>query len=388
MNKFVTSALALAAAGSLSYADPGDNEWLELDSEINSLASALQPSSQDGMGWAFLLRASYNFSSSDIATFDANAGDFGNDVSGFGFQDLDLAFWGSVAEYGWRLSFDLDDNLNTYDSLISGGPESNVLQLEDAYGYWDCGGYVTATFGNFKPYSFRSASIDPENQLFINRTAIGSSMDFWDTGIQTHGTYEAFAYWFSVTNGLNSQTSDHYYSARVEWAFNAGAGAAEGAMGGNDEMNFTAGATYVKNDTAGTSQNEDDIIGLDVAGNFSSFGFFGEVAWFGDDSFRATSGDYGVGDVGNNGFPLLLEGDSTPFSVGGSFLVNPEWEVAARYENLDNNDFGDDNDIIAIAVVWYRSGNNAKWTAEWADYGGDNLDGSTFQVGLTLGATR
>ena len=31
MNRFATTALALAAAGSVSYADPGDNEWLEAE---------------------------------------------------------------------------------------------------------------------------------------------------------------------------------------------------------------------------------------------------------------------------------------------------------------------------------------------------------------------
>jgi hypothetical protein len=378
MNKFVTSALALAAAGSLSYADPGDNEWLELDSEINSLASTLQPSSQDGMGWAFLMRFSYNFSSDDIAE-DAS----GNDVSGFSFQDVDLAFWGSVAEYGYRVSMDIASDGN------SGGPDVDFT-LEDAYGYWDCGGYVTAKAGQFKPQSFRSASMDPENMLFIDRTALGASFDFWDPGIQTHGTYEAFSYWASVQNGGNGQESDHLYVVRVEWAFNAGAGAANGAMGGNDELNLTAGAMYAQEDAGATGSNENDVVGLDVAGNFSSFGFYGEVAHLGDDATLSTGSDFGIGTIGANGFPLVFSTDSTPYAIMASFLVNPEWEIAARYQDLDNSsNGGQDNDIVSVAVVWYRSGNNAKWTAQWSDYGGDNgIDGSTFQIGLTLGASR
>jgi hypothetical protein len=384
MNKFVTTALALTAAGSLSYADPGDNEWLELDGEINSLASALQPSSQDGMGWAILLRFTYTYSSSDIATNGNNA-PFGSDadISGFEFQDVDLAFWGSVAEYGYRVSADIDGNGSKVDD--QGDVSSESFALEDAYGYWDCGGYVTATAGQFKANTFRSASIDPENQLFIDRTALGGAHDFWDLGVQTHGDYEAFSYWASAQNGANGDQSDHYYSVRVEWAYNAGAGTGTGAMGGNDELNFTVGAAYAQHDAGLVGGNEDDLVGIDVAGNFSSFGFAGEYAHLGDDAFRGTGNDVGEG----TGFPLVLVPDSNPWAIMASFLINPEWEVAARYEDLDNDDsLGDDNDILSVAVVWYRSGNNAKWTAQWSDYGADGDDGSIFQIGLTLGATR
>jgi hypothetical protein len=378
MNKFVTSALALAAAGSLSYADPGDNEWLELDGEINSLASSLAPSNQDGMGWAFLLRATYTFSSDEIATGASSA----PDVSGFKFEDVDLAFWGSVAEYGYRVSMDLED-------LSGSGAGPSIAVLEDAYAFWDCGGYVTATFGQFKPHALMSNTRDPENQIMIDRTAIGSIFDFWDTGIQADGSYEAFSYWASIQNGGNGQESDHFYTLRVEWDYNAGAGMAEGAMGGNDELNLTVGGAYVQDDT---TLGDANAYGIDVAGNFSSFGFAAEVLHLDDEAFAETSSDFGRG----AGFPLQFAGDSNPWNIMGSYLINPEWEVAVRYENLDNDDFaganGPDNTILSVALVWYRSGKNAKWTAQWSDYDADTgngfPDGSIFQVGLTLGATR
>jgi hypothetical protein len=402
MNKFVTSALALAAAGSVSYADPGDDEWLELDSEINNLASALQPSSQDGMGWSVLFRASYAYSSDGIATSDGNAATDDSDLSGFNFEDVDFAFWGSVAEYGWRVSFDLDQNYNVYGSLAGGTPSMDSVQLQDIFAYWDCGGYVTATFGSLKANTFRSGTIDPENQLFIDRSVIGSAHDFWDLGVQADGEYEAFSYWISIQDGLNGNTSDHYYSARVEWDFNAGAGTGEGAMGGNDELNLTVGGAYVNNDSNDTAgAQEDSLYGLDVAGNFSSFGFAAEVAFLDDESFRATSGDYGAytSNAFGVGMPLFLVGDSTPWALMGSFLINPEWEVGVRYESLDNGSIpqagggsvaGPDNTVLTLGVAWYRSGNNAKWTAQWSNIDADSgfEDGSIFQVGLTLGATR
>jgi hypothetical protein len=139
MNRFVSTALALAAVGSAANAGTGDNEWLELDSEINGLASTLQPS-QDGTGWAALIRAVYTHSSDDIATGG------GSDVSGFNFNDVDLAFWGSQGPYMWRISTDIDSN-------EAGVASSAEFTLEDAYVAWDCGGYFRAQMGQFKPRS-------------------------------------------------------------------------------------------------------------------------------------------------------------------------------------------------------------------------------------------
>ena len=94
MNKFVTTALAVAAAGTLSHADPGDNDWLELDDEINSLASALTPA-QDGMGWSALIRVYYDYSSDDVGTVDVSGVDTDCVMSnsfGFGGTNATLAF--------------------------------------------------------------------------------------------------------------------------------------------------------------------------------------------------------------------------------------------------------------------------------------------------------
>ena len=106
MNKLVTTALAVAAAGSLSHADPGDNDWLELDGEINDLATALTPA-QDGMGWSALIRANFLFSNDEVGTGTNFAPD-DPDLAGFAFADVDLAFWGSVGNFGWRISTDIE----------------------------------------------------------------------------------------------------------------------------------------------------------------------------------------------------------------------------------------------------------------------------------------
>src|SRR5262245_23687498 len=98
MNRFVKTALAIAVAGSAANAGTGDNEWAALDGEISGLASSLKPS-QDGSGWAVLLRAVYSYSSDDLFT----SGGTDADLSGFAFNDIDFAFWGSQGPYSWRL---------------------------------------------------------------------------------------------------------------------------------------------------------------------------------------------------------------------------------------------------------------------------------------------
>ena len=51
---------------------------------------------------------------------------------------------------------------------------------------------------------------------------------------------------------------------------------------------------------------------------------------------------------------------------------------------------GPDNTIISAVLNWYQTGKNAKWQAEWKDVDADDgfADGSIFQVGVSVGASR
>jgi hypothetical protein len=384
MNRFATTALALAAAGSASYADPGDNEWLELDSEINSLASSLQPS-QDGMGWTALIRVVYVHSSDEI---DTGPPPTDQDTSGFNFKDVDIAFWGSVGDYGWRLSGDIEFNES---GLVH--DTDNDIGFEDAYVFWNCGEYVRTTLGQQKPMLIRSGYIDPENQLFIDRTAVGSSVDFWDLGVSADGTWEYLKWYAGILNSTNGHVRDHLWYGRVEWLMGLGAGLYEGAMGSTDELNLTVGGTYLNDDTFADANGDGDVDSgawiLDVHGNVSNFGFGAEMAGFDDDVIVGTDEDFGT--VG------LIFGDGTPWSVTGSYLINPEWEVGLRYEDLDNSDAlalvpgsGADNTILSAVVNYYRTEKNVKWQAQWSDFEADSgfPDGSVFQIGVSVGASR
>ena len=382
MKKFVTAALAAAVAGSVTYAEPNDNEWLELDSEINSLATNLRPS-RDGTGWSFLFRANYTASFDDVGTGGGN----NPDIAGFEYDDLDAAFWGASGQYGWRLSFDV----GALDGLI----------VEDAYVFWDCGDFTT-TLGNFKPQVVRSGYVDPENQLMINRTVLGSAFDAWDTGIGASGSWEDLTWSVSVMNGSDSQASPSAYAGRVEYNLGEAASSRntaairEGSRGGGEGLNATAGLAFYSSDSggAGTQGREMHGIFADFNGNFGPIGFGAEVGIIQD--INAQIAGTGVSsDFSNVMIPVFLTQDSVPFSLTGSYNVNDKIEVGARIEVLDNDDAangGLDQTLFSVVAAFHQA-DNAKWQAQWTQISGDDMgavdgDGSVFQVGVTVGASR
>lgn len=378
MNRIFKSALALAAVGAVANAAPGDNEWLELDSEINGLSSALQPS-QDGMGWAALIRAVYTHSTDDIATGG------GVDVSGFNFNDIDLAFWGHQGPYMWRVSADLDGN--ALDSSSAG----KSLDLEDAYIRWNCGGYFDAMMGNSKPPTLRSATVAPENQLFIDRTVLGSSLDFWDRGVAISGNWEQQLDWaFGIWNGVSEHDRDHLWVLHLAWALGSGAGMYEGAVGSTDQLNGTIGLTWLHDDGLGDVNDDDDhdnnLLLLDFNGSVSNVGFGFEVADVGEDVGLATDEDWSfTGDL------LEVMPDSMPWAVTVSYLATPEWEFGVRWQSLDNGDNnGPDNEVLSVVANWMRSGNAGKWQIQYTDVSADdgNAEGSIFELGYTVGSSN
>jgi len=375
MKKFVTAALATAIAGSVSFAAPNDNEWLELDSEINSLATNLRPA-RDGHGWSALIRSTYVLSFDDVATGG------GSDVSGFQFEDIDVAFWGGASEYGWRINVDLDGN-GTNTGPLGGPSPADPLALEDAYVFWDCGEFVT-TMGQFKPRAVRSGYVDPENQLMINRTSIGSAFDTWELGVGFSGSFEDITWSASMQNGLDGTSAPSLWTGRVEYnlgeaaSSNNTAALTEGALGGGEELNATVGGAIVYDDTL---PGDGHAILLDVNGNMGQIGFGGEIGFLSDNFARTLSGDF----TQNTGAVGGLTGDSTPYNVTASFLVNEEVEVGARYDNLDN---AVDTSILSVVANWYQSEHSAKWQAQWSIYDTNVNDGSIFQIGLVVGGSR
>ncbi len=359
MNKFVSTALGLAVVGSIGAADPsdGNSDWLGLDSGINDLAS-LAPAQGDGSGWSVLLRTFYGNATDDISTGG------GNDLNGFDFNDIDVAFWGSVGDFSYRVNGDLDDG---------------DFELEDAWVRWNCTAGVATQLGQMKPNVLRSGIIDPENTLFLDRTTLGSAFDGWDVGAQASGEVggSGFSWCFGLFNGVTGEENDHFWTARIDYSFGEGAGTYEGARGKGDGFNGTVGLAVTNDDgISGDALNQY----VDFNGNVGQFGFGVDFGIMDDDSVGFTNED-----LGWTVTPFVLEGDSNPFAATGSFLINPEWEVGVRFEDLDDSN---DTSLVTAGVSHYKNGNDAKWQAQFTDVSSDADEGSFFQIGLTVGATR
>jgi len=349
MSKFVTTALAIAATSSIGFTEPSeDSNWLELDSEINSLASAVSaPSSANGPigGWAALVRANYTFTS-----------DTDPDISGFFGDDARVSAWGEVGDYSWRLSMNAGP-------FTTGGFD---MSIEDAWVKWACGEYFTAMLGSYRPRVLLSNSVWEENQLFINRSILGNEFDFFDLGVGAEGSVQDFSWYAQIMNGFDGPSESHIWLVRGEYHLNGGRGDYEGAFGSSDDLMGTVGATYYMDDT---SSGDAGMYALDLGGSVSQVGFGFEIA-FTDDDF--------------SGFLGIIEGDSEPWSAYVSYLLNQEFEVGLRFEDLDDSA---DSTLWTAGVSWYHSGKNAKWNAEVSETDSDIIDAFIVQVGLSIGAS-
>ena len=159
-------------------------------------------------------------------------------------------------------------------------------------------------------------------------------------------------------------------------------------MGSSDQLNATAGLTFINDDSNTTAANGPDATAwlVDFHGNLNNIGFGAEVADLDDDITFATDEDFS-----NLATPLVIQGDSMPFSFYGTFQLNPDWEFGVRYEDLDNGSAGGaDNTIISLAANYFRPGNGGKWQAQISSFDADSgfPDGEIFEVGYSIGSTR
>ena len=140
MNTIIFTSIALAVASTTSFANGGS--WLELDQDIASLSSTINM--EGGAQVGGLLRSSYR-----------DGGARGE----FQFEDVMLHVGGSLEEFTWRVSADLD----------GGG-----LSLDDANVTWNQSENLSVTWGQQKLPMFRSSSMDQESMLFIDRSLLGA----------------------------------------------------------------------------------------------------------------------------------------------------------------------------------------------------------------------
>jgi phosphate-selective porin O/P len=378
MNKFVISALVLSATSSLAIAGSETKEWSSLDRDIENLASSLAAPGP-GFGVGGFVRARFA-NSGDV---DLNGGASGGDLSGFSLGNTRLNFSGSVGDYGVFVSFDLSSN-----STFGTGSLGGLGFLEDAYATFPIGSTVTGRMGQFRRPFLWSSLVDENNLLFLDRSFNGDVWDGRDNGIQVSGSFEQLGWWIAMQNGGDGLIDDYQLTGRIQFnALGTGIGMQEGAYGASADSNLTIGLGWTDDgsDPANSGGVSDSAIAVDAGYTRGGLSVHAEIVDYDDNQKPDVAINGGTGVAGFNGSPIAT-GSETPWAITVGYMVTPnEYELAARYEDLDD-DFS--TSLTSLGVNRYVQGHNAKWTLQWtstsADTGGVT-DTDTIGLGLTVG---
>jgi hypothetical protein len=356
----VYSALALTLTGLPALAT--DNGWSGLDKEIDSLSSSLSTADNTGPHIGGWVRTSYRHSSDDLFT-----GGAGNpDQSGFQFDTVRLELQGDVSDnYGYKISFDLGDG----NGAGHGPSPNNALTLRDAYATWRIAEGIKGKIGRFKEPVLRSALTSEPNLIFIDRTALGAALSQRDLGLAVSGNFDVLSWWLAFQDGSDGQADEHKYTVRVTASLvgNAGDKMMEGAYGAGDNTVVTVGAAYQDD----TFLDDGRIIAGEAALNMGPFSLAGEIV------------DFDKGTAGVFGRTVIIDdaSDTTPWDVTVTYAITPDWELAARYEDADDDD---DTTSYRLGVDYYVHGHDIKWQAQWVKIKTDNAVGDADQLGLGL----
>ncbi len=338
----------LISLGGDGHDAPRTGAWRALDDELARLA----PARADGPSWGLLVRAFYTKSPAE-----ASAGT--SDISGQVFEDVDAYFSADLGELAWRISADFDQG---------------DARLEDAHVRWEHFDWLGLTAGQFKPRVVRSGSLPDDGLLFRERTFLGAAFDGWDDGFELGGHYDQFDYWLAVTDSSNGQVSDHFWSARGEWAlYDAAWEDLEGARGAPNHLRVLLGVEMF--DDVALSSAKGGGWGGDLALTFGPYAFHTEWANL-DDRFARSI------DVFNG--HLITLGDGQPRSATLSRRVGEQFEAALRYENADDTD---STEASCIGANWTPLGAPARFIADLALVEGDTRDFSLFSLGVQVGSS-
>ena len=347
MNTLVYSALALTLVSAPGFAS--ENEWSSLDQEIESLSSSLSAQDATGPkinGWVI---TSFRHSSDvDVDPDPVNE----EDQSGFFLESVRVEISGDAgSDYSYKVSFEL-----------SGG----TAELRDAYATFKIGDSVNGRMGNFKQPFLRSALISDNRLLFLDRTFLGSLFAGRDIGLMFFGSFDTLDWYIAAQNGQDGVADEFLFTGRIAAnLMGSGTGKVEGAYGAGDESNLSVGAAV-----ADDGAIEDGLHwALEAAFAQGPFSVAGEIVSF-DDGIDGTN-FFGPGD---------LLADTTPWDITASYMFTDMYEVAVRYQDLDNDD---DGRILGAVVNRYVQGHDIKWLLQYQKLESDTID-DIDEIGLGL----
>jgi hypothetical protein len=373
MNPLLTGVCAFALGNLALAGTEPSSDWLGLDEELNAIASNVNLQG-GGVELGALVRAAYISASGD--DFDGIGG--GEDQLGLVIDDVELWSQGQLGDYFWRVSVDFGDTFSPYfiGNLLGGSLVNTDREdtLEDAFARWNFSENFNLQVGHFIfPTTFTSAA-NPDSLVLLGRTSVGEYFHTYGLGAMLTGDYEMLQWYLAAFNGADGTDDDQELRGRLVYNIGAGANRTEGALGANDELNAALGLSYVDDGEL----DDGSVLVFDLTSTVAGFSLGGEFASFDEDHATVPAG------FGPTAGLAYTDGmDVIAFTVG--YLLTEEWEIAGRYEQLDDEN---DSTLMSIGVNYYQMGHNAKWQLMYTDFASDLAtdEGSLIGLGLTVGS--
>ena len=331
MNKFFVKVLAVCGASALTTASESE-EWLTLDKEIESLGASLR---QAGTGLAVSgwLRTSY------VNSSDPFSG--GDDISGFFIDNARVDFDGSVGNFDVHIALEGNENNGFYGFYRIPDHAGDAVVL-DAYADWSFSDVWSLRAGQFRAPFLREAWMDENEMIFWQKSVMADLWSVRDQGVMVGGSFGMIGLWGAVQNGGD----DLAFSLRGDWdILGSGVPDTEGARGAASGTSLSAGIAYYDD----ASVTDGNAFALDAAFSMGPFAAQGSLVANGD----------GLGVTA----PAATSLGTDTWDLDASFLFAESWEVAARYQSLDD---ADDTSIIDLALNKYVQGHDAKFLVQWS----------------------
>ncbi len=289
------------------------------------------------------------------------------DVQAFRIYDAQLWFSAEVA--GYEAFIKLDAGEATAFPLI---PDDGVqtIELRDAWIRKALADQVYLYVGQYKCPLVASGNVGDGGLAMIDRTRIGYLFSFpgaYQPGVAITGDFGAFHGKIAVQNGADSKTDGLGIVARGEFKVGQGAKQHEGALGAQG-FNGTFGVGYFKDDSDIAGSDFGSAVALDAYTTLDQFSLHAEIL-DADEELASRA-------LGN------VTEDATPFSATLGYLINDQFEVFGRFQDLDNEA---DASIVGVGLNYYVQGHAVKWQVNASQYDDDLIDGTILQAGLSIG---
>lgn len=354
MKKLFTSAAALSLTAVPGLAS--ENDWSQLDQEVEALTSSLQD--QDGLHIGGWIRARWDFSGdleTDLVNIDGDTQT--QSLNGASVPQVRLILDGETGGYGYFVQYELSSQRELTDPSLPGD------KLLDASIDFPIGETIRGTVGQFKPPIVRSALLSRKDIFFLDKSTNGIAWSGRDQGVMVEGEFDALGWWLTLMNGSDGAFEDLFISGRVDFdLMGEGVGNVEGAYGGGDNPSVTAGVSAFSDGFS----DDGEGFGADVYASTNIYSFGAELVDYGDSGYFSQAA--GIATIGLTPVDTGL-GGATPWAISGTYMLTPDtWEVGARYQDLDNDD---DERLIEIAVNHYLQGHDLKWQVQYTNFSTD-----------------